>query len=217
MDLIRIDDNKMKIMLTPVDMQSYSLNAEEIDCTKTETRRAFRHILDDVRSQTGFDAQGNKIYVQLYPSREGGCEMFVTKLDVVCAIGEPAERRSLSLGNTTPSPQSHSRQESEGDRGRTIAFAFETLEHLLRVCRWLRAQAFLGGSAAYRGEEGRYYLLLSDRSGDHSVRHLPLDRNILSFICEYGTQQNAETVRLYIREHGCPICEKNAVARLAGL
>ena len=217
MDLIRIDDNKMKIMLTPVDMQSYALDAKEIDCNKSETRRAFRHILNDVRTRTGFDAKGDQIYVQLYPSREGGCEMFVTKLDVVCALGEPSEQPPLTTGNTPPSPQSRPRQEPEGERGRTVAFVFEALEHLLCVCRRLRARSFPGASAAYRGEEGRYYLLLSERAGERGTRRPFPDRRSLSFISEYGVQQNADTVRLYIREHGCPICEKNAVARLSDL
>ena len=82
MDLIRIDDNKMKIMLSERDMQCYSLDVGNMDYTRSETRRAFRHILDDVCIRTGFDAKGEQLYVQLYPSRKGGCEMFVTKLDV---------------------------------------------------------------------------------------------------------------------------------------
>lgn len=221
MDLIRIDDNKMKIMLTPVDMQCYDLDAKAWDYNKTETRRAFRSILDDVRTQTGFDAHGNKLYVQLYPSREGGCEMFVTRLDVVCALGESAERRALSMGHTTPALQGRPQQSQEHERRRAIAFVFDALEHLLCVCRRLHAQDFRGGSAAYRGEEGRYYLLLTERLGEGSLERATrgglLDRRSLSFISEYGIQQNADTVRLYIREHGCPICERDAVGQLADL
>ena len=215
MDLIRIDDNKMKIMLTPLDMQCYALDAVAMDCTKNETRRAFRHILDDVRSQTGFDAQGNQLYVQLYPSREGGCEMFVTKLDVVCALGDTTERPRAGVGRTSLEPKTSALQAVEPEHSRTVAFAFDALEHLLCVCRRLLAQDFSGGSAAYWGEEGRYYLLLTEKA--NTRRSLFFGRLSLAFIGEYGIQQNAEIVRLYIREHGCPICEKNAVARLAEL
>lgn len=214
MDLIRIDDNKMKIMLTPVDMQCYELDADAMDADSRETRRAFRHILDDVRVRTGFDALSDKLYVQLYPSREGGCEMFVTRLS--CAAGESAKRPSAGVGSTSLVPQNQEQRAPSGDRNRTVAFVFEALEHLLLACRRLRALSFPGDSGAWRGEEGRYYLILSE-GVERSSRLPSLDRRALSFIHEYGTQQNAETVRLYIREHGCPICEKNAVMRLAEL
>lgn len=215
MDLIRIDDNKMKIMLTPVDMQCYALDAIAIDYTKTETRRAFRHILDDVRLQTGFDANGNQLYVQLYPSREGGCEMFVTKLDVTCALGDTTERPHVGIGHASLEPKAHTHAAVEAERNRTVAFSFDALEHLLCVCRRLRAQNFTGSSAAYWGEEGRYYLLLTEKASHR--RSAAFGRLSLAFIGEYGIQQNAETVRLYIREHGCPICEANAVSRLSEL
>ena len=215
MDLIRIDDNKMKIMLTPGDMQCYALDADELDYANDDTRRAFRHILDDVRDRTGFDAQANKIYVQLYPSREGGCEMFVTKLDIVCALedtqgGTPSVDRRVAV-HLRSRPQ----QSPEGERKRSVAFAFDVLEHMLCVCRRLRSRSFPGYSSAYRSEEGRYYLLLTEETGGR--RPSLLDRPSLSFISEYGTEQNAELVRSYIREHGRPICEKDAVARLSEL
>ena len=216
MDLIRIDDNKMKIMLSPVDMQCYELDAVALDCTKTETRRAFRHILEDVRTQTGFDAKGNQIYVQLYPSREGGCEMFVTKLDVVSAMDSTADRRSRTeIGHTSIEPIAAPQPAPDTERSRTVAFCFDALEHLLCVCRRLHARAFVGSSAAYWGEEGHYYLLLTEKVS--SRRHAVLGRLSLCFIGEYGIQKNAETVRLYIREHGSPICERDAVAQLSSL
>lgn len=216
MDLIKINDNKLKIMLTPVDMQSYDLRASELDCTNIETRQAFRSIMDEARSRTGFDAKGNQIYVQVYPSREGGCEMFVTKLGVVCALEDKKEPPSLSssIGTTTASATRPDTAEAT-ERGRTIAFVFDTLNDLLRVCRRLYTRPYAGHSAAYHGEEGGYYLLLSDRKQNR--RYTFYERAVLSLISEYGRQQNADVVRLYIREHARPICECRAIERLSVL
>ncbi len=214
MDLIRIDDNKLKIMLTPVDMQSYALDGN-MDYTKDETRQAFRSIMSEARSRTGFDAEGNRVYVQLYPSRSGGCEMFVTKLGILCSADRAAEPSSAASGVAHAVTQPRARLLTAAEGGRSVAFAFTALEDLLRVCRRLYAQAFGGSSAAYHSEDRRYYLLLGETGG----RRQPLlfDRAALSFLSEYGTQQNADAVRLYIREHGSPICERDAVARLARL
>ena len=215
MDLIKINDNKLKIMLTPVDMQCYALKADELDYGGIETRQAFRNIMDEVRQRTGFDAKGNQIYVQVYPSREGGCEMFVTKLGLLCALSEGEERPSLSPAkNISSSPATKNQPKRQLERDRSVAFVFEALDHLLHVCRLLQARAYSGSSAVYHGEEGCYYLLLSDNA---SRRCTLTDRSMLAFLCEYGLQQNAEVGRLDIREHASPVCEKNAVARLSDL
>jgi len=216
MDLIKINDNKLKIMLSATDMHSFALDADHMDYTNSKTREAFRHILEEARDRTGFDAKGHQIYVQLYPSRGGGCEMFVTKLGVVCALGEESsppsketsqQKATAALPRPKPGPQA--------DRHHTVAFMFDAMEHLLCVCRRLRGREFGGLSEAWHGEEGKYYLLLSERGG--ARRSMLFDRTLLCLLGEYGLQQNADTVRLYIREHARPICEEDAIGRLAAL
>jgi negative regulator of genetic competence, sporulation and motility len=213
MDLIRIDNNKMKIMLTPVDMQSYALDTADMNADSRRTRTAFRHILDDVRARTGFDALDTRLYVQLYPSREGGCEMFVTKLGLCCTASD-ADERSRAASHA-PLPEARPRR-TGNEHERTAAFSFEKLEYLLSACRRLHLKSFSGSSSAYHDEAGRYYLILSNRCAGLS-RLERLESAPFSLVSEYGTRQNADTVRAYIREHGRPICEKNAVARLGNL
>ena len=76
--------------------------------------------------------------------------MFVTKLDVVCALGDTTERPRAGVGRTSLEPKTSALQAVEPEHSRTVAFAFDALEHLLCVCRRLLAQDFSGGSAAYR-------------------------------------------------------------------
>lgn len=80
MELIVITPTKLKIMLTPPDMKRYDLSPTRMDCADEETRRSFRRIFNDARTQIGFDTTGERLFVQLYTSRGGGCEIFVTKL-----------------------------------------------------------------------------------------------------------------------------------------
>lgn len=80
MELIVISESKLKIMLTAPDMVHYELEAARMDCADAHTRAAFRHIFDDARAEIGFETQGERLFVQLYTSKEGGCEIFVTKL-----------------------------------------------------------------------------------------------------------------------------------------
>lgn len=87
MELIKISASKLKIMLSLPDMEKYELEADRLDCADKHTREAFRHIFDDAKTQVDFDTSGERLFIQLYTSRGGGCEIFVTKL----GLPEPSD------------------------------------------------------------------------------------------------------------------------------
>ena len=214
MELIRIGDSKLKITLTSDDMTQYDLDCDTMDYDNTETRRAFWDILDHAKHITGFDAAGDRVFVQLYPSKKGGCEMYVTKLGMVCAEKREGERTRAPMSRPShevrPSVAPCSRPQEGGERDRMGAYRFEGLDSLLRVCRQLAARGSDAHSSAYRDERNCFFLLLRERANAFGV---PCGE--YSFIAEFGTPENAETVRLYISEHGAPICEGDAVATLS--
>ncbi|MBR5044700.1 MAG: adaptor protein MecA, partial [Clostridia bacterium] len=78
MDFIRISDAKIKV----------TLSQEDLDRCVTEGERergsgshgTLRAILKEIRRKTGFDATGERVLMQMFPSSDGGCELFVTRL-----------------------------------------------------------------------------------------------------------------------------------------
>ena len=187
MELILINNQKLKIMLSKDDMRDYDISCDSVDYSNTETRRAFWSILDEAKHRTGFDAASARIYIQLYPSKSGGCELYVTKLS-----SSPTESCPVRP------PQ-----------GRELAFGFEGIGPLLRVCRRLALIGFSGGASAFRDEMNRACLFLS------GVDDTFLDR--LSFIGEFGEELDPSDLHAYIDEHGSCICSDNAVELLAEL
>ena len=147
MELILINDKKLKIMLTPEDMKEYEIDPENADYAKTETRRAFWSILDEAKHKTGFDAASERVYIQLYPSREGGCEMYVTKVGLLPKGVRSSEKGMLRVAGE-----------------RALAYRFSELSHLLRVCRELARIEFSADSAAYSDGEA-YYLYIGGVRG----------------------------------------------------
>lgn len=208
MELILISSSKLKIMLSDEDMTKYALDASTADYDDTATRRAFWSILDDVKNQTGFNAAGDRVFIQLYPSKEGGCEMFVTKMGLLCAEDTDHSTTVSLLSGKTSKTLVDKLGESDG-RERIGAYVFDDLSSLLAVCHQLCLRKWRGKSEAYRGNNGKCYLILSEKTKDMSAT---LDR--LSFISEYGKTENADTVRLYIREHAACICQSHAVQTL---
>lgn len=236
MELLVIDGNKLKISLTREELSSYALTCENIDYSNTQTRKAFWCILDEVRQKTGFDAAADKIYVQVYPSRQGGCEMFVTRLASAC--GEHGINVKKEPACREPS-----------------LFRFASLPELLAACAALAPLHLDVASAAYAVEEGDesavrgktadgYYLLLgadtltgasaadalparpspaADRSPQSVSALVPAGTSprqagagLRDLLSEFGEPMEWEKLSV-LREHSRGICEKNAIDTLARL
>ena len=210
MEIIMISDSKIKVMLSADDLKGFDLNTASLDYSNTETKRMFWDILSRAKRSIGFDTDGHRVLVQLYPSRCGGCEMFVTRLSSLCDLekGEQSDRTEIEpVINHLPPKKNLKRERSEGHVG---AFAFENIENMISVCRRLANMGYDGESDAYVDENKRSYLFLSDLE---PCAYLPLDE--FSFISEYGTAENEEATRSYVSEHAKEICKSRAVEELA--
>lgn len=208
MELILISDSKLKIMMTSEDMSAYDLNFENLDYDNTETRRAFWNILDEAKHKTGFDAASDKVFIQLYPSKSGGCEMYVTKLGVCYNGGSgdmlPAENTKISY-----QPRKNANKGLSAKK-RTEIYKFENVDWLIKVCGQLYLRGYEGESAVYADLVKNMYFLCLSESVDYTGYTNP-NFNEYSFIKEFGKSENPVTVKLYIKEYCKCICEKNAV------
>ncbi len=188
MELILISDTKLKVMLSPDDMRRFDITCEDLDSTDIASRRAFWSILDEARSKTGFDPSGHKIFVQMYPSRSGGCELFVTRLG-----GKKDGDTKKSRGFVTDAVPAREEQS---------LYAFDLLADLLAACRRLSLEEEPPVARAYTDEEHRrFYLVLS------------ADAPVLS---EYNGTRCRVREFAYIEEH-CRMFCPDAVNLLAPL
>ena len=233
MELILISNSKLKIMLDEEDMREYRIG-EDSDCAEPDTRKALRHLLDRARDEVGFNTDGSEIFVQLYTSKRGGCELFITK----SKLSEPLTRkegqssRAKGIGSCTDDKKTHRREPATKHKdneisvsllpeakesaklpamtqGGRMAFSFADLESLLTVCDILTRADLNGESRAYCDDDG-YYLLLCDTGTSAFSR---LDK--LTFISEYGRRENPDCLLTYMSEHGKTICGESAVETLA--
>ncbi|MBE6686252.1 MAG: adaptor protein MecA [Ruminococcaceae bacterium] len=162
MELIIIGDSKLKIMLSDKDMEKYSLNIDSVDYDKTETRRAFWSILDDVKHRTGFDAANSKISVQLFKGKGGGCEMFVTKLNTDKSASAFLEIR-------------------ENAHSAVNIYVFCSINSLLKVLSVLKHKNYIGRSSVYH-KDNDYYLILDTVNGTEFINEYAERRENKSYI-----------------------------------
>lgn len=181
MELIKISNTKLKVMLSEEDMILYDLDTEALDYDNKETRRAFWRILDEAKRKTGFDASSDRVFVQVYPSKKGGCEMFVTK------VGKLDGERSEVKGLTAM-------------RKRENIYSFDSFETTVLMCEKLKAIGYEGKSSVYTDhDKGMYYLVVEERSSDSVLKNNSLGE--YGFLSEYGKKKSGGLMYAYIKEH----------------
>ena len=206
MDLIKISDTKLKIMLTSQDMTRYELHTNHISIADQHVRRVLRRLLADAKEQTGFDGDMTRLYVQMYPCVDGGCELFISKQDnhedaaTFCAL--PA--LSAQQDRAVRASERHGRD--------MCAYSFSCLEHLISVCKRLSSIGFGGRSSAYADHKHTYYLVLYDLPSPSLY-----SPDEYCFIGEYGCRENARALQAYLCEYCMPICTDRAVRTLMQL
>ena len=81
LNILKISDSKVKIMLSASDAKHYGIDPVALDYKDEETRERIWEILDDAKGGMGFSHDGEKLLIQFYPSKDGGAELFVTRLE----------------------------------------------------------------------------------------------------------------------------------------
>ena len=207
MELILINKNKLKIMLDESDMKKYHIGNES-DYREKDTRKAIRDLLDSAREQIGFDTDGEEVFVQLYASKKGGCELFVTKCqshgDSYCLAEsnqpEPEQKSALPIKSRASLPVAKEK------RSVRLAYSFSSLPFLLKVCKILKEKGRFEESQAYSDGGGGFFLFI-DSVGLSAYTRL----DHLTFITEYGNREDPDRLLSYISEHGKTICSERAV------
>lgn len=194
MELLVISDSKLKVMLDREDMKKHGLFGSDLNYDDPATRKKLLSVLDEIKEHCGFDTAADKLLIQLYPSKDGGSEMFVTKLGLLSSAAEQSLKRSRGVGVFC--------------RGAEIYFT-ESFASLLQMARACKGVCYIEESHLYYEEEKGYYLILDQRGNGGTPSPLwPL--------LEFGDPVPCSR-RAYIEEYAKPLFEKNAVSMLSAL
>lgn len=205
MEWILIDENRLKITLSESDMRRYALSDGAAE-GEGVSRASLRRLLEDTRARVGFETEGERLLLRLFSSRDGGGELFVTRLPR--EDGPPADGETLARGEAAL-------LRCLREDGAGCLLLCEVLEDLLGVCRRLGAVGFEGESRVYIEEadgETLWYLALTGEG--LSSGRLPLP---LAFLSEYGSLLPAEGLLPRLEEYGRRVCAENAVSVLGEL
>jgi hypothetical protein len=80
MEIVEISKDRLKVVLDAGELQDFAIDLDKMDYNGKETEKMLEGILAVVRAKTDFGLEKGKTYAQLYPSRAGGCELFLVHI-----------------------------------------------------------------------------------------------------------------------------------------
>ncbi len=182
MEFLVVSDSKLKIMMGREDMKKYEIDGDNIDYDNPKIRRSFWRILDVARESCGFEASGDKVLIQFYPSKDG-CEIFVTKLGLISQGAEKTISKSSKVAMLST---------------RRVVYKFSNLQSLISAAKILTEDEFERPPRAFFDEYGAYYIIAEERHGG-TAKSMEL-----SAISEYGNEIPVNLMA-YIPEHSSEI------------
>lgn len=162
MELIKCQCNRVILFLTREDMKKYHIDREH----PSSFAKSVRTMLKDADESVNL-SDWYRILVKIFESKEGGCELFITR-----------------LGEQTPLLR------NAYLNGEEYIYRFRRLEDLLCACKALSSAGFNGKSRIFydNGPSGDVFLLL-DRKFDNlrEFGALSCRRSVLLYIEEHCT------------------------------
>lgn len=199
MELILIDSSKLKIILTKNDLDTLNINVDDMDYSNAASKRAFWELIEKAKTETGFNTDKSKLYVQLFPSIDGGCEMFITKY------------LSETSNNLQASQQKKYRlkQKINTDSGFFLTLNFEILCSLCKRLAQERPNLY---TSLYYDEIDTYIFVVKSKDAFSSYQtDFSSKDSIPKYLCEYGNLKPVTKMDLlYFEEHYKKIAVENA-------
>ena len=193
MEILKIGDDALKIMLDAEEAVAYGIDNEDTYENDYETAKIFQRIFSGAKEKIGFEFGSGRVLVQMYQSKDGGFEIFISRLEVGNTYNDkviPLENKRIKSA-ISPS-----------------LYRFDNLENLLSVSARIENTGYAGRSSVYHdSKKGEYYLVLDDIY-PKELRY--------AFIGEYSKQMKSSAIA-YIKEHYKCICRKNGVKILSKL
>ena len=202
MELIVINENKLKIMMSAPDMDALGIDENKFYLSSFNARDMLARILKNSNVKTDFEylSSQDKILLQLYPDIHGGCELFVTRitLDGEEDFFMTQSDEGFLLPKPIPKNIDHKKT--------ALTYSFTQLDHLIAACRELIKQNFNGESYLYRLDDGKYLLFITGEKGTNIQT---------DFLSEFGQFENTENSYFRSLERGTFIIHKNAIEKIA--
>ena len=187
MEIIKIGNDSMKISLCDKEVKKFCLDENE---NLERLRAGFIDLIMTAREKIDFKVAGKKLTGEMFSGKDGGCEVFVSRVEVLEAVyKDRVEEESVRKSRPISS-----------------IFSFDGIENLIVISKRLTDVRYSGQSSVYYDEERDKYIIILE---DVSVKELKY-----AFMNEYSRGVKA-CMLPYIKEHYKCICKRDAIKLLS--
>ena len=147
------------------------------------------------KKDVGFDPAGDKVLIQLYPIKAGGCEIFVTKLGIL----PEASARLVTKSNTV----------TLLERKKHL-YVFSSLDDLVKAVKMIKivAQDITPTSDVFVMDD-KYFLAIEEYAKGGEPLEFP-------HVLEFGTELAAD-ILTYVDEHAVLLTDGDGIEKYSHL
>ena len=195
MDFIMINSANIKVSLSKEELDLCGLCAGGLEWNDLKTRLLMGKILDIAHERYGFEWCESKLSVSVFPSLDGGCELFVTR--------------------KMPGVKKNTYVKKSG-----MICVTDNAEQLFCLCEKLKEAGFSGNASLYLSEKGELVVTCENtKSFPSYMKKSEIKKKIcdLDLMSDYGRTYDATDDALaYISEHMTLLAQNDAIERILG-
>ena len=199
MEFIVISNDKLKMILSEDEMLEYDIHPDSFNYAESTSKNALKSLLDRALCETGFDSRKTKLFVQMFSSKTGGCEIFISKIE---------EQHHNVL-----------EKEYQSNKKQLLCYIFLDFKTLCNLCLRIKQTDRKYKTSLYSDNKTKYCLIFlkNDRtpayhSGDHNDVFYP------PYLSEYGNTEESDAKFLdYLAEYYNCIINENAVEKVSSI
>ncbi len=209
----RIDDDKLKILLTSEDLKERGLKLADLKYGNKETGDLFQEIIQEAIFECEFDIEEKTVLVEAIPVSFNTIEVIVTKIEEGSIAEEMAGKMDLinkirERVHTGNKKEPIKKEKSKSAKKvEDILIKFEDLDDVCNASKNI-IRYFDGKDKLYK-YENEYYLVLHTNTNKIEIE----DSFIYNAVREYGEIINNLSY-YFIQEHGEIILKEKVVSRL---
>lgn len=202
MRIEKINDNKIKITLNPVDLEEKKIDVHSFISNSLESQELFWDMLDQADKELGFNANGCQLIIEALAVNGGDFVLTVTK--VTSATVDDA---LVKLKYKKPKVTAKIKNNNFSDY--TNIFVFNSFENFLSLCSFIpegNLKDILKDVELYKYKD-EYYLTFKIISKD--IIKL---KSLSSVFSEFGSYvKDSELFERKLLEYGELVCKDNAI------
>ena len=197
MEYVLINESKLKVICEESDLEPYGITADTLEYGDASARRFIEETLKQAKRDLGFETERHRVLIQLFPSVDGGCELFISKLGL---LEKGATEKAVDI--------------SQKCLTQKRLYFFEKLDFLLEVCKRLSFLTPCKASSAFYLDTRGYFLYIETEDPDGLSAHGIDALDEYSFILEYGEPRNAKSELPFLNEYAKSLCREGAIEAL---